>query len=131
MIGLTTERKDLYRRIDERVERMLQQGLIEEVKGLLQRGYSPESPSMSGVGYQQIVQYLNGEMRLEEAAQRIKFETHRFARQQYAWFHPADESIRWFDVRDDIYDGVIELIRGFTSRQPRSGRQKQLSGKGS
>ena len=113
LIGLTTERRDLYQRIDSRVDRMMEQGLVQEAEGLLQRGYSFELPSMSGLGYKQIGQYLQGEMALDEAVKQIKFKTHRFARHQYAWFRLKDESILWFDVRDGVEDTLQGLIQGF------------------
>jgi tRNA dimethylallyltransferase len=115
LIGLTTAREDLYRRIDSRVDRMMQQGLVQEVEGLLERGYSLDLPAMTGLGYKQIGQYLQGELGLDEAVQRIKYETHRFARRQYAWFRLKDETIHWFDVRDGVEEPIRSLIRGFIS----------------
>jgi tRNA dimethylallyltransferase len=113
LIGLTTAREDLYRRIDARVDRMMERGLVEEIKGLVERGYSLELPSMSGLGYKQIGHYLKGELDLDEAVQRIKNETHRFARHQYAWFRPSDENIHWFDVRNGMEETIRSLIQGF------------------
>ncbi len=116
-IGLTTSREDLYRRIDMRVERMTQQGLISEVEGLLQRGYSPELPSMSGVGYRQVIQHLQGEISLDEAVQRIKYDTHRYARHQYAWFRLSDTSIRWFDMNKCVKDDINRIVERFARGQ--------------
>lgn len=126
MIGLTTDRDGLYVMIDSRVDSMMQRGLVAEVEGLLERGYSLDLPAMSGLGYKQIGQYINGEMGLEEAVQRIKYDTHRFARHQYAWFRPVDGSIHWFDVKGEagIYDSIQRLIAGYTGIRPK----KQLSG---
>lgn len=120
LIGLTTERRDLYHRIDSRVDRMMEQGLVPEVEGLLARRYGLDLPSMSGLGYKQIGQYLEGKMALDEAVQQIKFETHRFARHQYAWFRLKDETIRWFDVRNGTEKHIHSLVQGFTEkvRQP-------------
>ena len=98
VIGLTQERSELYRTIDRRVDKMIQRGLVEEVEQLLRKGYSPSLPSMSGIGYKQIGQFVRGEMTLPEAADKIKYETHRLARHQYAWFRLSDSRIRWFDV---------------------------------
>jgi tRNA dimethylallyltransferase len=98
VIGLTQERSELYRRIDARVDDMVQRGLVEEVQQLLEKGYSPLLPSMSGIGYRQIAQFLQGVMTLPEAVDRIRYETHRLARHQYAWFRLNDMRIRWFDV---------------------------------
>jgi tRNA dimethylallyltransferase len=112
-IGLTTSRGDLYRRIDSRVDTMLEQGLVKEVKLLLEQGYSLDLPAMSGLGYKQIGQYLKGELNLAEAVQKIKNETHRFARHQYAWFRLNDEAIHWFHVELGMEQLVQSLLRGF------------------
>ena len=112
-IGLTTSRGDLYRRIDSRVDTMLEQGLVKEVKLLLEQGYSLDLPAMSGLGYKQIGQYLKGELNLAEAVQKIKNETHRFARHQYAWFRLNDEAIHWFHVGLGMEQLVQSLLRGF------------------
>ena len=98
IIGLTTGRFELYRRVDRRVDEMIERGLIPEVENLLKSGYDSSLPSMSGIGYRQVSQFLKGELTLEAATQKIKTETHRFIRHQYAWFRPTDERIHWFDV---------------------------------
>jgi len=98
LIGLTRERSELYRRIDWRVDKMIQMGLVEEVEQLLKKGYSLSLPSMSGIGYKQIGQFLRGEVTLPQAIDKIKYETHRLARHQYAWFRLRDSRICWFDV---------------------------------
>ena len=98
IIGLTAERSELYRRVDRRVDEMIERGLVPEVEKLLKSGYDLSLPSMSGIGYRQVGQYLRGELTLEAATQKIKTETHRFIRHQYAWFRPADEKIHWFDI---------------------------------
>jgi tRNA dimethylallyltransferase len=122
VIGLTQERSQLYRRIDERADKMIQRGLVEEVQQLLEKGYSPLLPSMSGIGYKQIVQFLRGEMTLPEAADKIRHETHRLARHQYAWFRLNDSRIRWFDVTETkgkasivAVNEIKGLIEGFIS----------------
>ncbi|MEA3459368.1 MAG: tRNA (adenosine(37)-N6)-dimethylallyltransferase MiaA, partial [Chloroflexota bacterium] len=86
LIGLTMDRERLYRRIDERVARMIERGLVEEVKCLVEKGYGYDLPSMSGIGYRQIGMYLRGEVSLEEAVRLIKSHTRRFVRHQYNWF---------------------------------------------
>jgi tRNA dimethylallyltransferase len=107
IIGLTAERKELYRRADERVDKMLKQGFVDEVGALLKKGYGSSLPAMSGIGYREIGQYLNGGMTLEEAVYKIKTGTHRFIRHQYAWFRLKDERIKWFDV-EKVNKGEIE-----------------------
>jgi tRNA dimethylallyltransferase len=98
IVGLTQERNELYRRIDGRVDEMIERGLVEEVAQLLKKGYSPSLPSMSGIGYRQLGQFLAGKVTLPEAIDKIKYETHRLARHQYAWFRLSDDRIRWFDI---------------------------------
>ena len=73
-------------------------GLLAELEALRGAGYSRSLPAMSGLGYQQLWAYLAGEMTLDEAVERIKFETHRFARQQNTWFRQDDPRIAWFDL---------------------------------
>jgi tRNA dimethylallyltransferase len=98
IIGLWRDRRSLYERIDARIDAMMAAGLLDEVRRLRDAGYSPALPSMSGLGYRQLLSYLEGEMSLEEAVARIKFETHRFARQQTTWFRRDDPRIVWFDT---------------------------------
>ncbi len=113
-IGLTTERGELYQRIDSRVDHMLEQGFVQEVRDLINREYSPSLSSMSSVGDREIGHFLNGEMVLTEAVQRIKFETHRFARRQYAWFRLDDQRIHWLDVGEKVKGKVSELITPYS-----------------
>jgi tRNA dimethylallyltransferase len=97
-IGLQRDRESLYERIDARVDGMMMAGLLAELEGLRDGGYGRTLPSMSGLGYRQLWAYLAGEMSLEEAVVRIKFETHRFARQQSTWFRLDDPAINWFEI---------------------------------
>ena len=113
IIGLTMGRRALYSRIDQRVDGMLERGLVEEVRNLQTRGYSSDLPSFSGVGYRQIAQHLRGELTLEEARQRMKSETHRFARQQYTWFRSGDPRIHWLEAGDDVNHQAGALLQAF------------------
>ena len=112
MIGLTCERDELYRRIDTRVDRMMDAGLLEEVEQLRRVGYGRALPSMNGLGYRQLQAHLEGEYTLAEAVERIKFETHRYVRQQYTWFRPGNPQITWFDVQ--AQDWKEEILRATT-----------------
>jgi tRNA dimethylallyltransferase len=96
-IGLTMSRSQLYARIDARVDKMMADGLVDEVKSLVVLGYGWELPSMSGLGYRQIGEYLRGGASLDEAVANIKRATRDFVRRQYAWFRLKDERIRWFE----------------------------------
>ena len=116
IIGLTADRTELHRRIDTRVDRMIEKGLVEEVKKLINMGYGLDLPAMSGIGYKQIGIYLEGGMTLEAAIQQIKFESHRFVRQQYNWFSPKDDRIRWFDIQTRVEPEIINLVDKFISK---------------
>jgi tRNA dimethylallyltransferase len=115
IVGLTMQRADLYRRIDSRVDKMIKQGLIDEVKALMAQGYSLDLPSMSGIGYKQIGNFLQGKMELTAAIEQMKNETHRFARHQYAWFHLKDDRIHWLDEYGDMQEEATGLVASFLS----------------
>lgn len=95
--GLTMPRELLYERIEKRVDIMLEAGLLEEVKSLVEKGYTVDLPSMQGLGYKEIVRVISGERTLSEALADIKRETRRFAKRQITWFK-RDQRIRWFDT---------------------------------
>jgi tRNA dimethylallyltransferase len=97
-IGLDCLREVLYPRIDKRVDAMMAAGLLDELRGLLERGYACHLSSMAGIGYRQLCQHLAGELTLDEAVERIKTATHRLARMQSTWFRRDDERIRWLDI---------------------------------
>jgi tRNA dimethylallyltransferase len=115
-IGLTMPRAALYARIDARIEAMMAEGLEEEVRALLARGYGLELPAMSGLGYRQIGMYLRGEIDREEGVALIKRHTRRFVRQQYSWFRLDDPAIHWYDARDLDLDAVLGAVRAFLAR---------------
>ena len=98
VLGLSIARDALYKRIDERVDRMIADRWIDEVRGLLGMGFGPELPCMSGLGYGELVEYVAGKVGLEDAIERIKRRTHRFARGQHAWFKKGDHRISWLDA---------------------------------
>jgi tRNA dimethylallyltransferase len=98
-VGLKLARPLLHQRVDARVERMMEAGLLDETRRLAQR-YGWETPAMSGLGYAQLGAYLRGEATLDEAVTAIKHETHRFVRQQANWFKPDSPSIHWFDAAE-------------------------------
>jgi tRNA dimethylallyltransferase len=113
IIGLTVDRDGLYAMINDRTDLMIASGFVEEVQKLLQMGFSADLPSMSSLGYRQIAAYLNREVELAAAVQKIKYETHRFARSQYAWFRLRDSRIKWFDATDDIQGKIDYTIQTF------------------
>jgi tRNA dimethylallyltransferase len=113
IIGLTTDRANLYRRIDDRVDNMIKRGLVAEVEHLVARGYGFDLPSMSGLGYKQIGLYLQGKTDLPTAIQQIKFDTHSFARHQYNWFHLKDKRINWFEAGEGTTEAVCRFVQRF------------------
>lgn len=100
IIGLTMDRPKLYARIEERVDQMLEDGLVQEVARLLEKGISPDAVSMQGLGYKEIVRYLLGETTLQEAAELLKRNTRRFAKRQLSWFRHMKE-IEWLDMTEE------------------------------
>ncbi len=102
MLGLQMERSALYARIDERVDAMMAAGFLDEMTRLQELGYRRDLPAMSGLGYQQLWEYLDAERTLDEAIERIKMETHRFVRHQHNWFG-SDERILPIDVQAADY----------------------------
>jgi tRNA dimethylallyltransferase len=113
IIGLTADRAELYRRINLRVDEMVKQGLVEEVKGLVNIGYGLNLPAMSGIGYKQIGMFLKGKLTLDAAIPQIKFETHRFIRHQYSWFRLKDDRIQWFNIQGKVDQEITALIAKF------------------
>lgn len=106
MIGLNTDRAKLYSRINERVDTMINEGLIEEVKNLLNMGYHKNLTSMQAIGYKEIISYLEGEVELEEAIEILKRNTRRFAKRQLTWFR-RDDRIKWIDISN--FDGIDKI----------------------
>lgn len=113
LIGLLMAREALYRRIDERIDKMMADGLLVEVEKLRDVGFGRFLPAMSGLGYQQLWAYLAGEMSLEQAVERIKFETHRFVRQQATWFRQDDPAIHWFEAKEGVETAVLTFIHNW------------------
>jgi tRNA dimethylallyltransferase len=115
-IGINVPRDVLYKRIDDRVDKMIKEGLVEETKNLIKKGYSAKLPSMSGIGYKEIEEYLRFESRiknqesrekiLKEKIQEMKWRTHNYARRQMTWFK-KDKRVRW--VMD--YEEAEKLIK--------------------
>ncbi len=111
-IGLTRDRAELYRRVNERVERMLASGFVNEVKGLLAQGYSPELKSMRSIGYKEICRHLTGELSLHEARELIQRDTRHYLKRQQTWFF-RDAPTKWFEYPENfasIQRAVEEFI---------------------
>jgi len=119
ILGLTCPRRELYERIDARVDSMMEAGLVDEMRGLLSMGYDPSLASMSGIGYKQVCQHLAGELDPATAVARIKTSTHRLARQQYTWFRLDDGRIRWLEG-DGAVDEAVALAEQFLEESART-----------
>lgn len=114
-IGISVDRALLYKRIDERVEHMLADGLLKEVKGLLAEGFGRELKSMRSIGYKEAVAHLNGELSCDEAAELIKRNTRRYAKRQLTWFK-ADSDILWFEYPEK-FGNILQHSFDFFARQ--------------
>ncbi|MGL4913360.1 MAG: tRNA (adenosine(37)-N6)-dimethylallyltransferase MiaA [Romboutsia sp.] len=112
IIVLNREREHLYKRINKRVDIMMEGGLIEEVKKLLQMGYTKDIISMQGIGYKEIVKYLDGEYLLDEAIEIIKRDSRRYAKRQLTWFRRYEDA-KWFNL--DEYDNKEILEKEITN----------------
>ena len=105
--GLTLDRDRLYERADARVDQMMAAGFLEEVRDLLDQGYSASLPSMSGLGYAQLAAHLSGKLPLEQAIADTKTATHDFIRRQYTWFRGHDIGIMWHNVEQIDLKGLV------------------------
>lgn len=117
-IGLMRPRMELYQRVDERIETMFAAGLLDEVKGLLDKGYSPSLPSMSAIGYRECVGVIKGELTAEQAKAEMKRITRVFVRRQANWFKESDPRIHWFHPeRENLLDEIKTIIRNSLEKQ--------------
>ena len=106
-IGLDfTRREDLWRRIDRRVDQMMEQGLAEEVAGLLRQGLSPGCTAMQAIGYKEIAAALRGEVPLEQAVEEVKLRSRQYAKRQRTWFR-REPSVRWI-----VWEEIPDISRG-------------------
>jgi tRNA dimethylallyltransferase len=117
IIGLTMDRKILYKRIEERIDQMIEEGLVEEVRSLLAQGYKPELVSMQGLGYKEIIQFIQDEYDWEEAVYLLKRNTRRFAKRQLSWFRHMND-IHWVDVTEseNFSDHLITISGIITTK---------------
>jgi tRNA dimethylallyltransferase len=110
-VGLNWDRETLYKRIEERIDKMIEDGLVDEVSGILNDGYDKNLNSLNTVGYKEIISFLDDEISLNRAIELIKRNTRRYAKRQLTWFR-ADERIKWFNVSSsaDIDNLALQLI---------------------
>jgi tRNA dimethylallyltransferase len=123
LIGLTRRRPELYARLDERIDAMFQAGLVTEVQGLLERGYAPDLPAFSAIGYREVIAHLRGVISRDEAIALIKRNTRIFVRRQANWFKPADPQIHWYEPGPAALDRIEALVRDWLA-EPQQARQR-------
>lgn len=118
IIVLNRDREILYERINKRVDIMLENGLLEEVKKLLEMGYTKDMISMQGIGYKEMIKYLDGEYTYDEAVEIIKRDSRRYAKRQITWFKRYKDA-KWFDLgeyqdqeklKEDIINHIEKLL---------------------
>lgn len=109
-IGLSLPREELYARIDARIDAMMASGLVEEVKGLLERGYGESTALTQALGYRHIAAALAGRCDMLEAVRLLKRDTRRYAKRQMTWFR-ADKRMRWLDARHPLPVLADEVVR--------------------
>jgi tRNA dimethylallyltransferase len=111
IIGIRWDRSVLYQRIDGRIEKMIENGFIEEVRRLIDLGYSSKLPSMSAIGYRELAGYIQGENSLEEAIILMKRNSRTYVRRQSNWFKDNDPNIKWFESDGLDYRIVVDYIK--------------------
>jgi tRNA dimethylallyltransferase len=111
VIGLAMDRRQLFERIDARVDAMVRSGVLEEVRGLVEKGYPADLPSMRGLGYRHMAQVVTGVLEMPEAVRLMKRDTRRYAKRQYTWFR-HQERIEWFEA-PFVVKRILETIRAF------------------
>ncbi|MBW2657026.1 MAG: tRNA (adenosine(37)-N6)-dimethylallyltransferase MiaA, partial [Deltaproteobacteria bacterium] len=109
-IYLRIDRQKLYERIDKRVDMMIEEGLVDEVKKLLAMSYSADLKSMQSIGYRHMVEFLAEQLPWDECVRTLKRDTRRFAKRQFTWFG-ADQQIQWYEP--DQLNEIVRLVEGF------------------
>ncbi|PLT45805.1 tRNA dimethylallyltransferase [Paenibacillus pasadenensis] len=108
LLGLTMDRAELYRRIERRIDLMMEEGLAEEVARLLASGVPDDAVAMQGLGYKELVPWLRGERSREEAAELLKRDTRRFAKRQLSWFRHMKD-IEWIDAGENFHNNLERI----------------------
>ena len=116
ILGLTMPRSDLYGIIDRRVESMMENGLVDEVKRLHHMGFGVDLAPMTGIGYMEVSSYLANQVDLESVVEKIKYRTHQLARRQYAWFNLSDTRIHWLTADKSSMKSASSLLKEFVGK---------------
>lgn len=115
LLGLRREREELYKRIDERIDEMIDRGWVDEVNKLLDHGVSLESPALSAIGYRQIARFLRGEQTLDVALGQTRRLTRQFVRRQDNWFRRFEPEIHWFEAKEEPIADMVALTQSWLS----------------
>jgi len=110
MMAIRWDMQKLYERIEKRVDIMIKEGLIDEVKSLCDMGYENAMLSMQGIGYKEVLEYLRGEISMDEAIYKIKLGTRHYAKRRMTWFR-RDERICWIDYDSDIINDAKRILK--------------------
>jgi tRNA dimethylallyltransferase len=116
-MGLTRPRAELYQRIDSRISKMIDAGFVDEVKRLLENGYSPNLPTLSAIGYAEMVAYIQGKITMEEAIKQIKRRSRDFVRRQANWFKENDADIHWFTINENSVENMVDFVKDWLALQ--------------
>ena len=109
IIGLTLDRESLYERINIRVDKMIEEGLLEEIQGLLDSDINFSNQSMQGIGYKEFKEFFNGEKTLDECIASVKSDTKHFAKRQYTWFK-NQMNLNWYEDKDSAKKDIEEWL---------------------
>ena len=116
MLVIEHDREKLYERINLRVDMMLEDGLIDEVKSLLKKGYTKDMNSMKGIGYKEIISYLEGDCSIEEAIDAVKLGSRHYAKRQMTWFR-RDERVNYIDAQQNVAECAYKLIEEWKNEE--------------
>jgi len=117
LLGLNRPRPELYSRVDSRIQSMFETGLVDEVRSFLDQGYSPDTPTLSAIGYREVIAYLQGEITIDEAVTQIKKATRVFVRRQANWFKVGDPDIHWFSVDEHTVAEMEQFIQEWLAKR--------------
>lgn len=117
VIGLIRPRPELYKRVDDRIDSMFSDGFVREVENLLSSGIPRETPSLSAIGYSEVIRYLEGEISLEEVKAMMKKKTRNFIRKQTNWFKPDDPDIEWFEMEPDPIEEISSSVKNWLRKR--------------
>lgn len=117
LLGLTWDREELYRRIDDRVDQLFAAGLEKEVRGLMERGFSSDDIAMKGIGYKELLDHFAGEYDRAEAVRLIKRNTRHYAKRQFTWFRRY-EDMTWYNGSEyESFDALLEDMKTWVSKR--------------